>query len=116
MDQGFLGEVGIIMNFNDHTVTWDTDTIQMKDRSSLSFTKVLIEVYLSANQPVKHNHPEINILKLPKFLTLSINHQAKMGVTFQPGVMKQILDRCRRFMFVFDNFEPACDVFLDLSL
>jgi hypothetical protein len=22
-----LGELGIIMNFNDHTVTWDTDTI-----------------------------------------------------------------------------------------
>jgi hypothetical protein len=27
-----LGELGIIMNFNDHTVTWDTDTIPMKDR------------------------------------------------------------------------------------
>jgi hypothetical protein len=26
-----LGESGIIMNFNDHTVTWDTDTIPMKD-------------------------------------------------------------------------------------
>jgi hypothetical protein len=34
IDQGkdLLGELGIIMNFNDHTVTWDTDTIQMKDR------------------------------------------------------------------------------------
>jgi hypothetical protein len=26
-----LGELGIIMNFNDHTVTWDTDTIPMRD-------------------------------------------------------------------------------------
>jgi hypothetical protein len=26
-----LGEFGIIMNFNDHTVTWDNDTIPMKD-------------------------------------------------------------------------------------
>jgi hypothetical protein len=26
-----LGELGIIINFNDHTVTWDTDTIPMKD-------------------------------------------------------------------------------------
>jgi hypothetical protein len=25
-----LEELGIIMNFNDHTVTWDTDTIPMK--------------------------------------------------------------------------------------
>jgi hypothetical protein len=24
--------IGIIMNFNDHTVTWDTETIPMKDR------------------------------------------------------------------------------------
>jgi hypothetical protein len=28
----FLGELDIIMNFNDHTVTWDTDSIPMKDR------------------------------------------------------------------------------------
>jgi hypothetical protein len=29
-----LGELGIIMNFNDPTVTWDTDTIPMKDRDT----------------------------------------------------------------------------------
>jgi hypothetical protein len=29
-----LQESGIIMGFNDHTVTWDTDTIQMKDRDT----------------------------------------------------------------------------------
>jgi hypothetical protein len=35
-DQGkdLFGELGIIMNFNDHTVTWDTDTITMKDRDT----------------------------------------------------------------------------------
>jgi hypothetical protein len=27
-----LGELDIIMNFSDHTVTWDNDTIPMKDR------------------------------------------------------------------------------------
>jgi hypothetical protein len=32
MGRDLLGELGIIMNFNDHTVTWDTDTIPMKDR------------------------------------------------------------------------------------
>jgi hypothetical protein len=31
MGRDILGELGIIMNFNDHTVTWDTDTIPMKD-------------------------------------------------------------------------------------
>jgi hypothetical protein len=36
IDQGrdLLGELGIIMNFNDHTVTWDTGTIPMKDRDT----------------------------------------------------------------------------------
>jgi xylose isomerase len=32
--QELLGELGIIMNLNDHTVTWDTDTIPMKDRDT----------------------------------------------------------------------------------
>jgi hypothetical protein len=34
IDQHLLEELGIIMNFNDHTVTWDTDTIPMKDRDA----------------------------------------------------------------------------------
>jgi hypothetical protein len=48
-----LVELGIIKNFNDHTVTWDTDTIPMKDRDTctLSSVEALIEVYMSANEP-----------------------------------------------------------------
>jgi hypothetical protein len=34
MGRDLLGESGIIMNFNDHTVSWDTDTIPMKDRDT----------------------------------------------------------------------------------
>jgi hypothetical protein len=47
------GELGIIMNFNDHTVTCDTDTITMKDRdnSTLSSIEALVEVYMSENEP-----------------------------------------------------------------
>jgi hypothetical protein len=36
------------MNLNDHTVTWDTDTIPMKDRGTLSLLEALIEVCLIA--------------------------------------------------------------------
>jgi hypothetical protein len=41
-----LGELGIIKNFNDHMVTWDADTIPMKDRdiSTLSSVEALIEI------------------------------------------------------------------------
>jgi hypothetical protein len=35
------------MNFNDDTVTWDTDTIPMKDRD----TGTLSSVYMIANEP-----------------------------------------------------------------
>jgi hypothetical protein len=53
MGQDLLGELGIIMNFNDHTVTWDTDTIPMKDSdtSTLSSEEALIEIYMSTNEP-----------------------------------------------------------------
>jgi hypothetical protein len=41
-----LGELGIIMNFNDRTVTWDTDNIPMKERDTctLSSVEALIEI------------------------------------------------------------------------
>jgi hypothetical protein len=66
MDRDLLWELGIIMNFNDHTVTWDTDTIPMKDRDTctLSSIEALIEIYMSANEPQRS---EMNILELPKF-------------------------------------------------
>jgi hypothetical protein len=52
MDRDLLGELGVIMNFNDHKVTWDPDTIPMKDRdiNTLSSKEALIEVYMSANE------------------------------------------------------------------
>jgi hypothetical protein len=34
MGRDILGESGIIININDNTVTWDTDTIPMKDRDT----------------------------------------------------------------------------------
>jgi hypothetical protein len=52
-NQDLLGELGIIMNFNNHTVIWDTDTIPMKDRDTCTLFSVeaLIEAYMSANEP-----------------------------------------------------------------
>ena len=49
--QGLLGELGIILNFNDHTITWDTDTIPMKDRGTLNTQDALLEVDLPSNEP-----------------------------------------------------------------
>jgi hypothetical protein len=35
-----LGELGIIMNFNHHTVTWDTDTFPIKDRGTYTLSSL----------------------------------------------------------------------------
>jgi hypothetical protein len=46
-----LGKLGIILDFNEQTVTWDTDTIPMKDRGSLNTQKAINKIYLTANEP-----------------------------------------------------------------
>jgi hypothetical protein len=46
-----LEKLGVILNFNDKTVTWDTDTIPMKDRGYLNSQKVITEINLTANEP-----------------------------------------------------------------
>jgi hypothetical protein len=51
MFRDLLGELGIIMNFNDHTVAWDSDTIPMKDRGTLSSVEALIEFFRDKNEP-----------------------------------------------------------------
>jgi hypothetical protein len=40
--QDLLEESGIIINFNYHQVTWDTNTIPMKDRGTLSSAEAMI--------------------------------------------------------------------------
>jgi hypothetical protein len=49
--QDLLGELGAILSFYDKTVTWDTDTIPMKDRGSLNSQEAITEIYLTANEP-----------------------------------------------------------------
>jgi hypothetical protein len=68
MGRDLLEELGIIMNFNDHTVTWDTDTIPMKDRdtNTSSSVEALIDILFIWVQ-MNHKRSEMNILELPKF-------------------------------------------------
>jgi hypothetical protein len=42
--QDLLGELGIVLHFNDKTVTWYTGTIPMKDRDTRSTKEALDEV------------------------------------------------------------------------
>jgi hypothetical protein len=43
INKELLGESGIIMNFNDQSVTWDIDKTAMKDRSIQSSKDALIK-------------------------------------------------------------------------
>jgi hypothetical protein len=69
ISQDLLGELGIIMNFNDHTVTWDTENWHYSNErqrySTLSSVEFLIEILCILVQ-MNHKRSEMNILQLPK--------------------------------------------------
>ena len=58
MGRDLLRKLGIILNFNNHTVTWDTDTIPMKDRGSLNTQEALVEVYFASTEPLVETSSE----------------------------------------------------------
>jgi hypothetical protein len=49
--QDLVRKLGIILNFNNHTVTLCMDTIPIKDRGTLHTEEVLVEVYLASTEP-----------------------------------------------------------------
>jgi hypothetical protein len=51
MGRDLLRELGIILYFNDHTVTLDTDTTPMKDRGTLNTQDDFLKIYLASNEP-----------------------------------------------------------------
>jgi hypothetical protein len=69
---------GIIINFNGHTVTWDTDTIPIKDRDTCTSSSVeaLIEVYLSAKEPQMLSLDDV--IKRCENLHVEEQHQLKI--------------------------------------
>jgi hypothetical protein len=95
-ERNLLKELGLIMNFNDHTVTWDADTITIKDKDTctLSSVEALIEVYMNANEPqtlrdeysraTKILHAEYNpassddVIKTCESLHVEEQHQLKI--------------------------------------
>jgi hypothetical protein len=75
INSDLLGELGIIMNFNDQTVPWDTDTIPMKDRDMYS---------IISKGPANEPHTlrdEYSWAKRALMLSLSMYMQTKMMST-----------------------------------
>jgi hypothetical protein len=64
------------MTFNDHTVTWDTDTTPMK---ALLSVEALIEVYMSANEPqtLKYEYSQGTKILDAKYILASLDEVIK---------------------------------------
>jgi hypothetical protein len=71
------------MNFNDHKVIWDSDTIPMKDRDTgtLSSVEALIEVCMSANEP--------QTLRNEYFLPTNI-----LDAEYKPASLDDVIKTC----------------------
>jgi hypothetical protein len=80
------------MIFNDHTVTWDTDTIPMKDRDTctLSSVEVLIEVYMSANEPQTLRDEYYRAIKF-------------LDVDYHPASLDDVIKTCENLHVVEQN-------------
>jgi hypothetical protein len=76
-----VGEMGIILDFNDKTVTWDTDTILMKDRGILNSQNALTEVHLSANEP--------------QSLVNKLSRSTKiLDAEYKPAILEDVIQMC----------------------
>jgi hypothetical protein len=76
-----LGELGIILNFNDHTVTWDTDTIPMKDRGTLNTQEAILEVYLASNEPKSLVDEYLRSTKI-------------LDAEYKPAILEEVTQTC----------------------
>ena len=87
-----LGKLGVIRNFNDKTVTWDTDTILMKDRVTLNSQKVMTEIYLAANEP---QSPVDEFSRSTKIL----------DAEYKPAILEDVTKACENL-----NEEEQCQL------
>jgi hypothetical protein len=77
-----IGKLVTILNFNDKTITWDTDTIPMKDRDSLNLQKAITEIYLNANKPQ-------SLLDEFSCSTKILNAE------FKPAILEEVTKTCK---------------------
>jgi hypothetical protein len=95
------------MNFNDHTVTWDTDTIPMKDRDALTVSSVeaLIEVYMSANEPqtLRDEYSRATKVLDPEYKPARLDDIIKTCENFQIEEQHQLKILLQKYEHLFDG-------------
>jgi hypothetical protein len=114
MGRDLLGDLGMIMNFNDHTVTWDTDTIPMKDRGTLSSVEALIEVYMIANEPqtLRDEYSRVTKILDAEYKPASLDDVIKTCENLHVEEQHQLKSLLQKYEHLFDgklgefNMEP----------
>jgi hypothetical protein len=95
------------MNFNDHTVTWDTDTIPIKDRdtSTLSSVEALIEVYMIANEPqtLRDEYSQANKILHAEYKPASLDDVIKTCENLHVKVQHQLKTLLQKYEHLFDG-------------
>jgi hypothetical protein len=107
MGRDLLGELGIIMNFNDHTVTWDTDTIPMKvrDTCTLPSLEALIKVYTSANEPqtLRDEYSQANKILDAEYKPASLDDVIKTCENLHIEEQHQLKTLLQKYEHLFDG-------------
>jgi hypothetical protein len=97
------------MNFNDHTVTWDTDTIPMNDRDTCTLQSVetLIELYMSANEPqtLRHEYPRATKILDAEYKQTSTNLDVviKTCENLHVEEQHQLKELLQKYEYLFDG-------------
>jgi hypothetical protein len=102
--QDLLGELGIVLNFNNKTVTWDTETISMNDRGTLNSRDALSEVHLSENEPqslVKELSRSTKILDA-EYMPVVLEDVIKMCNILNTEEQHELLKLLQKYEHLFD--------------
>jgi hypothetical protein len=105
-----------IRHNHDHTVTWDTDTIPMKDRGTLSSVEALIEVYMIANEPQMLRDEYSRAAKIldADYKPASLDDVIKTCENLHVEEQHQLKELLQKYEHLFDgtlgefNMDPNC--------
>jgi hypothetical protein len=113
------------MNFNDHKVTWDTDTIPIQDRDTctLSSVEALIEVYMIANDPqtLRDEYSRTTKILDAEYKPASLDDVIKTCENLHVEEQHQLKTLLQKYEHLFDgtlgefNMEPISLQLMDLN-
>jgi hypothetical protein len=109
MGQDLLGESGIIINFNDHTVTWDTDNCYYSNERQRHFIisrgPDWDHVYMSANEPqtLKDEYSRATKILDAEYKPASLDDVIKTCENLHVEEQHQLKELLQKYEHMFDG-------------